>query len=106
MLGLREKVCGHEVGACRLVSHNHYLRGACRHIDGCALAAHHLLGLGDIAVAGAKDLVDAVDALGAIGHGGNGLGPTKFIDGMHTALQCCVEHYGVDLARGAVAWGT
>ena len=105
VLGLGEEVGRHEVGTGAVVGHDHHFGRACGHVDGGALCTDHLLGLGHVAVAGAENLEHALNALGAVGHGGNGLCATQFIYGAYATLLGSVEHYGIYLASGAVAWG-
>ena len=105
MLGLGEEVGRHEVGTGAVVGHDHHFGRACWHVDSGALRTDHLLGLGHVAVAGAENLEHALNALGAVGHGGNGLCATQFIYGAYATQLGSVEHYGIYLASGAVAWG-
>ena len=105
VLGLGEEVGRHEVGTGAVVGHDHHFGRACGHVDGGALCTDHLLGLGHVAVAGAENLEHALNALGAVGHGGNGLCATQFIYGAYATQLGSVEHYGIYLASGAVAWG-
>ena len=101
MFGLRQQVGGGEGGRRFVVGQHQHLRGPGGQVDGHVVGADQLLGLGDIAVAGTENLVDARDALRAVGHGRHGLRPADGEDAVDAAQIGGIEDFGGYRAVGA-----
>ena len=95
VLGLREQVGGDPVRVDHRLGDDHDLGGARDHVD--ADPAEHLpLGLGDVGVAGADDLVDRGDGGGAVGQRRHGLRAADPVDLVDAGDRGGGEHQRVD----------
>ena len=86
MLGLRKQVCGSEGGVGRSIDDDHHFRRSCRHVDGYCAAAKHLLGCGNILIAGTEDLVHLRYTFRAVGHCRDRLGSSDAEDALYAAV--------------------
>ena len=93
VLRLRKQVCRHEGGGGVIVRYHHHFGRSRRHVDSHPAEAEHLLGGGDVAVAGAEDLVHAGDGGGAVCHGRCSLGSADPENPLDTTIGCGVEHF-------------
>ncbi|MPM45913.1 hypothetical protein SDC9_92605 [bioreactor metagenome] len=92
MLCLAEQVACHKGRIGKGISHHHHLARTCRHIDGTALTAHLLFGLGHILVARPENLVHCLDGFGSISKCCYGLCTPNFIDLCDGTELCCVQN--------------
>ncbi len=82
MLGLREEVCGDEVGACRVVREHDDLARPRDRVD-ADRAVDEPLRRGDVLVARPRDDIDARDGLRPVGQRGDGVRAADLIDLRH-----------------------
>ena len=82
VFGLGKQVRGNEGRISPVIRDDHHLGRTGRQVDGGAVgvAGDLLLGLGDVGIARAEDLVALRDACGAVREGGDGLGATNLED--------------------------